>query len=106
MNSLSVDIGHIPIIYQPPPNIMTRHINGRVHLYVGNRGIDLNTVVAHKIGMTIVKAVPGLEPNELIVLNINNEKIKLLGPLARRVAVALLRKADDADTWQLNGGKT
>jgi hypothetical protein len=74
-------------------------------MHIGKRGVDLSTVIAHQIGMIIVKAVPGLEPNELIVLNINRKKIELLGPLAQRVAVALLRKADDADTWQLNRSK-
>lgn len=106
MNSISVDIAHTPVIYQPPENIFVRHINGQVHLYVGKRGVELSTTIAHKIGMTIVKAVPGLELNEMIVLNINNEKIELLGLPAQRVAVALLRKADDADTWQINRGKT
>lgn len=103
-DTLSVDIDRIPTIYRPPETIKAAHVRGKVRLIIGNKGVELSTIIAHKIGMVIAKAVPTLEFNEMVVLSINNERIEMLKPIASRVSTALLIKADKADDWQLKIG--
>lgn len=99
-NTLKVEIDKIPLDYRPKiDKIVARSEFGKVVLFIGNKRVELNTVTAHKIGYTI--AMAKLEPNELIVIIINNQRLEFLHPIAMNVAKALLRKADDADDWQL-----
>lgn len=72
---------------------------GKVILFISQKRVELDTLTAHRIGYTMGTAK--LAPNEMIVLTINGEKIDLLWPVAVKVSAALLRKADDADDWQL-----
>lgn len=97
---LSVDITNG--IYKPTHGkIVARHEFGKVVMIVGGKRVEMTTTTAHGIGMAIAKAVPKLEQGEIIEMRINKEPIQLLGSVAMKVAGALLRKADDADDWQL-----
>ena len=99
-NTLKVEIDKIPLDYRPKiDKIIARHEFGRVILFVGTKRVEMSTTTAHKIGYNI--AMAKLEPNELIVIIINNQRLELLHPIAIKVSTALLRKADDADDWQL-----
>lgn len=103
---LTVDIAAIPMLFQPSiSKVAARSELGQVILFMDGRRVELTTIVAHKIGLTIALAIPTLAPNEMIVITINGEKIELLKPFASKVSTALLRKADDADDWQLNRRK-
>lgn len=97
-------MAEIPAPYVPGiGNIVVRHEFGKVVLFINNKRAELSTITAHGIGMAIAKAQ--VAPNEMIVLKINNERIELLWPVAFKLATALLRKADDADDWQINKRK-
>lgn len=100
MNTLSAEVADAPAIYIPTPgNMVVRHEFGKVVLFVGVKRVELTTITAHGIGMAIAKSQ--IAPNEMIVLKINSERLELLWPVAFKLATALLRKADDADDWQL-----
>ena len=102
-NTLTVDIAAIPILFQPKVGcIVARAEFGMVVLFVDNRRVELTTIVAHNVGLVIARAIPNLEPSEMIVISINGEKIELLKSVASAASTALLRKADIADDWQLN----
>ena len=101
-DNLTIRIDKQPIFPKYPDRIVARHVEGRVHLYVGMSGVDLSTVAAHKVGLAIAKATPQLDINELIVLEINKERFDLPRITANQVSTALLRKADAADDYQLN----
>lgn len=99
-NTLTVDVAEIPTVFIPKVDkIIARHELGKVVLFIMGKRVELNTLTAHKIGYTM--AMTKLAPNEMIVMGINGEKIELPGPIALKVSTALLRKADDADDWQL-----
>ena len=99
-DTLSVDVEEMPPIFTPKVDkIIARQELGKVILFILGSRIELNTVTAHKIGYSM--AMAKLAPNEMIVLTINREKIELPGQLRMQVATAILRKADDADDWQL-----
>lgn len=103
-NTLKLEITQQPLVYIPViGNIVVRHENGMVVLFISQKRVELNTLTAHRIGYTIHMAK--LAPNEMIVLSINSEEIELLWPVAKKLATALLRKADDADDWQLRRTK-
>lgn len=81
---------------------MVRQERGKVVMFLGRQKVEMTTVVAHRIGLAIARRlVPNLSPGELVALTINGERLELLGPVANRLAVGLLRKADAADDWQL-----
>lgn len=106
-NILTVDISQIPILFKPTVDrIVARSNCGVVILFIDNRCVELTTVVAHNTGMIIARAIPTLEKSEMIVLTINGEKLELLKPVASKLSTALLRKADDADNWQLANHKS
>lgn len=101
-NSLHVEVARQPVIYVPEfKHIVVRHEMSRVVLLLNDIRVEMSTIIAHGIGMAISKALPGLELLEMIVIVINRRKVELLREPAMRVATALLRKADDADDWQL-----
>lgn len=102
-NRITVERDRVRVPYEEPRSaIVVRHEQGSVVMFVGTKRVEMTTVVAVKIGLRIARnLVPQLEPCELVVMTINGERIELLGEVALRVAGALLRKADDADDWQL-----
>lgn len=100
---ITVDTGRMRVPYvEPRGAIVVRAEHGAVVLFAGSKRVEMTTIVAHRIGLRIARnLVPQLAAGELVVLTINGERIELLGEVALRVAGALLRKADDADDWQL-----
>ena len=100
-NTITVDIDRFPVFHHQPDKMLVRHIKGRVHFYHGKQGVDLSTTVAHDIGFALIKATTQLDVNEIILLTINRQRIELLPQVAKQVAAGLLRKADDADDFQL-----
>jgi len=99
---LKVERGKVPLAYVPKySRIIARAQLGSVFLFMDNSGVEMSTLTAHHIGYTIAMMVPNLAPDELIVIVINGEQIQLLPEVAQKVSTALLRKADDADDWQL-----
>ena len=101
MNKIIVEVDN-PDVFAPRfGKIVARHEVGNVVMFVDDKRVEMTTVVAHRIGVTIAKLVQKLAPNEIIVIIINGERVELLPKIAQKVSTALLRKADDADDWQL-----
>ncbi len=99
-NTLKVEIGKTPIVFIPSvQQAVARHRMGLVYLKLDNLVVEMNTLTAHRIGMAL--ALADTAPDEMVILIINGERVELLKPFAVKVATALLRKADDADDWQL-----
>lgn len=98
---LSIKTDKILVQYKHPGNIWARHEQGEVALYIDNKRVGMTTTVAHKIGMAIGTLLSQISPAEMIVLVINEERVDLLPLFARRLMAVILRKADDADDWQL-----
>lgn len=103
---LKVETAKKPLILeQNAHHVVVNSKLGKVYLFLDGRGVEMSPLTAHDIGYTIAMKVPVLAPDEMIVLIINGEKLELLPDLAQRISTALLRKADDADDWQLNNGR-
>jgi len=100
--TLKVEVDKQPLIMVANRHqVVVRSRMGKVYLFLDGRGVEMSTLTAHDIGYTIAMKVPKLAPDELIVLIINGERLELLPALATQISTALLRKADDADDWQL-----
>lgn len=101
-STLKIERDIQPTVFVPKySTIVARAEYGKVVLFIDNKRVEMTTTVAHKIGLTIARAIPQLAPNEMIVIVINGERVELLPQIASKVSVALLRKADAADDWQL-----
>lgn len=101
-NTLKIEIIKRPVLLQYK-TVVARTEHGKVILFIDDKRVEMNTVLAHKIGMKIFKTITNnLAFNEIIVLIINGEKVEFDQGAAKKLAVALLRKADQADDWQLN----
>jgi hypothetical protein len=98
-DSYKVDIARICPDPALPTALGVRHQDGRVILFINSYRVDLNTVHAHRIGMDLGSSV--IAPDEMRTLTINGERVDLPDPLALQLSAALLRKADEADDWQL-----
>ena len=100
-DTLEIETIAIPALYyQEPYEIRAQHYYGMVRLKIGDKVMELSTTIAYDVGRAILTA--DVAPNEMIMLVINGEQVKLLLPFAKQMAVGLVRKADDADDWQLN----
>lgn len=84
-----------------PHKLYVRSREGSVFLFAGDKVLKMNTVVSHKIGMSIAALVQELEPDAIIELLISGQSIKMEPGVAMKVAGAILRKTDDADDYQL-----
>ena len=101
MATLELEVVRKPPVYVPTIyKIIAQHYYGMVRLKIGDRFCELSTTIAYDIGRAILTA--DVAPDEMILLIINGERVELLLPIAKRVAIALIRKADDADDWQIN----
>ena len=101
-NEMTVEPGVLAGVYMPPfKNIIAQHRLGKVYLVLDDKAVEMTTILAHKIGMKIGLMIPKLAPNELVKLTINRKPLELLPQVAQKVSTALLRKADQADDWQL-----
>ena len=101
-NTLTVDMAKMPAIFVPEiARITVRHEFGKVVMFIEDKRVELSSITAHEIGLTVARAIPTMEVYEMIVITINNRKVELPKPFASKVSTALLRKADDADDFQL-----
>ena len=97
-NILTVDIAKK--VYDGSTKVISaKHHFGKVILFINGKGVELTTTIAYGAGLAIARAK--LDIGEMIVLSINGEKIDLPEPFAMKVAGAILRKAEDADDFQL-----
>jgi hypothetical protein len=100
MNTLKLEVVAMPKMYQQKSMVITaQHYYGMVRLKIDDKFVELPTTIAYDIGRAILLA--DVAPNEMIMLVINGEQVELLLPFAQKIAIALVRKADDADDWQI-----
>jgi hypothetical protein len=74
---------------------------GLVCWLVGDKAVTMRTLVAHRVGFALVKKSAEAGPGELVSVKINGDSIQFIPNNARQVGGALLRKADDADDFQI-----
>ena len=74
---------------------------GLVYALFGNKPLKMTTTEAHDRGFKMVKLAGEAEPGELIIVKINGSELQFPPSNARQVGGALLRKADDADDFQI-----
>ena len=100
-DSWKVGIAKTPVILPNAPYpFVVRRVEGRIHMFINDKQIDMNTTNAHDMGIAL--GITQLAPDEMSILTINGERVDLYDPLAYKLSAALLRKADDADDWQIN----
>ena len=86
------------------PNVLsarTAHRYGLVGLIIDGRVIEMKTPKAHRTGFDMCKLAGQCLPREYVVLNINDVEFNFPPQQAKQVGGSLLRKADDADDFQL-----
>ncbi|MCK4816363.1 hypothetical protein KA005_11395 [bacterium] len=99
--TIKVEVAKQPLIFQKNKHRVTvSHRFGKVFLFLDKRGVEMSPITAHEIGYTIAKKVSDLEPNELIVLIINRERLELLSNLSLQLSIALVKKSEVATNWQ------
>ena len=100
-DSWKVGVAKRPVILPKAPYpFVVRRVDGRVHMFINDKQMDMNTTNAHDMGLAL--GLTQLAPDEMSILTINGERIDLFDPLANKLTAALLRKADAADDWQIN----
>jgi len=100
LGTLDIEIIARPLVWIPTiDKIYMRHRFGVVYLIMGDKVQPLTTTMAYDMGIAILFS--DVAPNEMFMLSINGEQVKLPSSIARRVAIGLVRKADDADDWQM-----
>jgi len=101
MNShISIDLERkIYVPYHMTIRVGSR--NGLVHCLLGDSVVEFTTTAANKAGFDLVKKSSLAQPGELVVMKINNRTIDLLPAHAKKIGGMMLRKADDADDFQL-----
>ena len=78
---------------------------GLVYIKIDDKVLEMNTVSAVDTGMALAKFAGQIAPDEYIKLKLNGESFDLLAENALQIGGALLRKADDADDYQLRINK-
>ena len=86
-------------------SVAVRSRYGLVYLNVGDKTLEMKTPTAHGLGMALAKQAGLAERGELVIVIINGVDVQFLPSSARQVGGALLRKADDADDYQLRVGQ-
>lgn len=84
-----------------PQKVIVRSKYGNVFIFINSLEVEMSTILAHKIGMAMVTKSYNCAPSEYIQIKINNASVVLLPMHATQIGGALLRKADDADDFQL-----
>lgn len=74
---------------------------GLVYWMIDDKILELRTPAAHRVGFEMVKKAGLLQKGELVTTKINGTEIQYSAYNAKQVGGALLRKADDADDFQL-----
>jgi hypothetical protein len=75
--------------------------NGLVYLLIDGKMLEMRTPAAHKTGFAMVKQAGSALPGEHVVLKVNGDALNFPPEGAKQVGAALLRKADDADDFQI-----
>jgi len=70
-------------------------------MLINDKMLEMRTPVAHKTGFAMVKNAGEASPNEFVVLKVNGYALNFPPKSAKQVGGSLLRKADDADDYQL-----
>ena len=87
------------------PNVdrgFVRQRHGFVYLFIdGRTPLKMRTPTAHKTGFAMVVQAAKALPNEFVVLKVNGEELNFPSPAAKQVGGSMLRKADDADDFQI-----
>jgi len=99
-DSLSVQLKHkiyVPISMQ----IRVGARGPLVVMLVGNKPVEMTTVIAHKIAFPLILKSDEAGPGDVVTLTINQKDLDLLPIQAKKLGGALLRRADAADDWQL-----
>jgi len=78
-----------------------RSRGGLVYALIGDKMLEMRTPEAHRIGFAMCKKAGEAEAGELIIVKINGTELQFPPNNARQVGGALLRKADDADDFQI-----
>lgn len=100
LSSISIELAHkiyVPIRLE----VRVQSRNGLVYCLLGQKVVEFRTPAAHKAGFALVKKSSEAQVGDVVEMTINNQTIDLLPPHAKRLGGMLLRKADDADDFQL-----
>ena len=111
----SIKIGKTSAPYEQREDFLgVRHQGPFVILLIGDTSIPMSTVQAHKVGWPMLRTADdcirqahngvlwdGFSSKESVVLTVNGKSMHISPVKARKIAVALLRKADPADDFQL-----
>lgn len=82
--------------------IRVKHVQGEVAVLVDGKTAEvLNTVATHRIGFAMIRLADACRDG-FIRISINGKPIDVTGEIAKKIGAALLRKADQADDFQLN----
>ena len=74
---------------------------GLVYMLVGDKPVEMTTTEAHKRAFQMIRLARDAEPGELIIVKINGIELQFPPLSAKQIGGGLLRKADDADDFQL-----
>jgi len=85
--------------------IRVRSRHGLVYWFIGAKPVEMTTTAAHDTGFAMVMQADQAEPGELVIVKINGVAVQFLPHNAKQVGGALLRKADDADDFQMRVNK-
>lgn len=103
MDSIEVDVAR-GVYVAPTFKAVVRTNMGKVFASLGGAIVEFSTTAAHEMGLALVKKSATLERNEFVDVKINGRSIHLMAVQATNLGVALIRKADFADDWQLSHG--
>ena len=75
--------------------------HGLVCMVIDGKPIVMNTTKAHRTGFDMVKNAGEALHNEFVILRVNGVALNFPPQSAEKVGAALLRRADDADDFQI-----
>ena len=97
-----IEITRKRVIYTESTVVMrVRSRHGLVYWFIGEKPVEMTTTAAHDTGFGMVMQADQAEAGELVIVKINGVAVQFLPHNAKQVGGALLRKADDADDFQL-----
>lgn len=96
-----VDRKRTELCVPPSGDIRARGVNGRVHLLLGSKMIEMSTPVAVKVGYALAKNGGAcMSLGDMVLLEIGGEEFHLPPAVAVQLGGVLMLKADRADDWQ------
>lgn len=91
------------IMTRVPDKIAVRAEGPLVVMLFDMSRVEMLTPTAHKVAFALIRAADEcLLAGDFVVMRINRVDVEYPAKHARQVAAGLLRKADDADDFQLN----